>query len=87
MSDKAAAVLVPLYEDSNGDIRVVLTLRSSKLSSHAGTQLGPRKPSPSSLVDAENNGSGLRAIPFEGLVGIGELASKHVTAASGAPRP
>jgi len=29
-------VLVPLYEDADGRIRVVLTLRSSKLKSHSG---------------------------------------------------
>lgn len=32
----AAAVLVPLYEDANGDLRVVLTKRRSDLRRHAG---------------------------------------------------
>lgn len=36
VSKKLAAVLVPLYEDADGRIRVVLTLRSSKLTSHSG---------------------------------------------------
>ncbi len=37
VSEKPAAVLVPLFEDpSDGKVHVVLTLRSSKLSSHSG---------------------------------------------------
>lgn len=36
VSQKPAAVLVPLFEDAHGSIRVVLTLRSSKLKSHSG---------------------------------------------------
>lgn len=36
VSQRPAAVLVPLFEDETGTIRVVLTLRSSKLKSHSG---------------------------------------------------
>jgi len=37
VAPKPAAVLVPLFFDSqSGDVRVVLTMRSSKLNSHAG---------------------------------------------------
>ncbi|GAB4816681.1 hypothetical protein N2152v2_003727 [Parachlorella kessleri] len=43
-----AAVLIPLFEDSEGDVRVVLTQRSSKLSTHSGEVClpgGKREPS------------------------------------------
>lgn len=33
---KEAAVLVPLFQDDEGTVRVVLTERSHKLSTHAG---------------------------------------------------
>lgn len=34
---KTASVLICLFEDSKGDLRVILTKRSSNLSSHSGT--------------------------------------------------
>jgi hypothetical protein len=36
---KTAAVLICLFEDSRGDLRVILTKRSSNLSSHSGSFL------------------------------------------------
>lgn len=36
VSDRAAAVLVGLFEDSTGVVRVLLTQRSSRLKSHRG---------------------------------------------------
>lgn len=41
VSKKPAAVLVPLFEDAEGCVRCVLTLRSSRLKSHSG---GRREP-------------------------------------------
>lgn len=36
---KAAAVLVPLFEDTEGIVRVLLTQRSSNLSTHQGNEV------------------------------------------------
>lgn len=36
VSTRHAAVLVPLYEDESGTVRVILTKRSDKLNKHAG---------------------------------------------------
>lgn len=36
VSPRHAAVLVPLFQDAGGTVRVLLTLRSSRLNSHAG---------------------------------------------------
>lgn len=36
VAPKAAAVLVPLFEDENGVVRVLLTQRSANLSTHQG---------------------------------------------------
>lgn len=35
-SEKRAAVLVCIFQGNNGDLRVILTKRSSSLSSHSG---------------------------------------------------
>ena len=39
VAPKAAAVLVPLFEDAEGIVRVLLTQRSSNLSTHQGNKL------------------------------------------------
>ena len=33
---KRAGVLIPIYEDQNGEIQCLLTVRSSRMRSHAG---------------------------------------------------
>lgn len=38
VAPKAAAVLVPLFEDESGIVRVLLTQRSPNLSTHRGRQ-------------------------------------------------
>lgn len=35
---KTAAVLICIFEGNDGDLRVILTERSSRLSSHSGTE-------------------------------------------------
>ncbi len=50
VSAKHAAVLVPLFEDRDGVVRVLLTQRSSAMKSHPGLLLDDSNMTPAAVI-------------------------------------
>ncbi|MCB1246211.1 MAG: CoA pyrophosphatase [Acidimicrobiia bacterium] len=68
-----AAVLVPLYEDANGDVRVILTRRPDHMSSHPGDVVFPgghRETDEDPLMTATREAWEEIALPPEAVVEV-----------------